>query len=433
MIFHPVQMRLSGFYIAIFLAVGTHMPYWPVWLSAQGMDAGAVASLITVGLMMRLVSGPVIGALVDRVGERRRPMIGLAVMALLCFASFTLADGYYGLLIVTILTMTFMPAMMPLIETLAVSTARRQGFDYGRIRLWGSLSFIVANLAGGVMLAQWGAHAILPTILFGLGLTIAAALMLPKDPGTDRSLQRGVKKTGVGVQRTVGDDAGPVPVSMPEPKRKGSLRVIAASPRFWLFAGSAALIQSSHALYYALGSIHFQAQGIDGELIGMLWAVGVIAEVLLFTVSSRMVGLFTPMGLLLIGGGAGGLRWGVMAFDPGLGILFVAQTLHALTFAATHLGTIHMIDRAVPEAYAVTAQSTFFTLSGGIGLGLVTILAGQLYEAHGGAAYGAMAATAALGAAGILTLSRVGTAGGLVKGPDDYALSPEPKPGQSVS
>lgn len=401
-----IQRRLAFFYVALFLVLGLHMPYWPVWLQDRGFDAREVAGLVALGLFMRVLSGPLLGAVVDGLGERRRPMVVLSALSLATFALFAVGATYPAVAVITVVSMTFYPALFPLIEALSVSQARERGFDYGRTRLWGSMAFVLANLAGGFVLRDLGAPAILPILLAGLALTTLMALALPSDRAA-ATVPRGPQRLAARLPAQ-----GPVPWrrllwrGMASAVRLSSLGVVASSFRFWLFALSAGLIQSSHAFYYGFSSIHWQSQGFSGDLIGLFWAVGVMAEILLFSVSGRVLARLGPVGLLALGGGAAVVRWSILASDPGLGVLVAVQMLHAFTFGATHLGTMHLIDRAVPAGYAVTAQSLYYTLSGGIILGLATVLAGDLYTAFAGQAFLAMTVMAAVGLTGVMLLAR---------------------------
>lgn len=377
------QIRLAIFYAAIFTMMGLHMPYWPVWLEHQGLQAADVGGLVAAGLMMRLVSGPLLGAIVDRVGERRRPAIVLAGLALLSFCLFLGVSGFWGLLAVTVLSMTFYPALLPLIETLAVASAREGGFDYGRTRLWGSLTFILASVAGGSLLARAGPDGILPAVIVALAFTLVAAFALPSDPPGE------ARAPGAG---------GP---------GASTLVVVVRSPLFWLFAVSGGLIQGTHAVYYGFSSIHWRSLGLGGDLIGVLWAIGVVAEIALFSVSGRILARLGPVGLLGVGAGAAVVRWTVLGLDPPLAGLVFAQILHAGSFGATHLGAVHLIDRAVPRRCAVTAQSLYFALAGGVVLGAITLGAGALYEAAAGAAYFAMAGLGLVALCGVGLLAHL--------------------------
>jgi PPP family 3-phenylpropionic acid transporter len=166
---------------------------------------------------------------------------------------------------------------------------------------------------------------------------------------------------------------------------------------FLLFLAAASLIQASHALLYAFGSLHWQARGFSGGTIGALWSVGVIAEIALFAVSGRVIAWCGTTRLLGFAGAAAALRWGFMAMDPPLWATGLLQTLHAMSFGATHLAAIHFLTHAVPEDRAATAQGLYAAVVAGLAMGSVMVASGPLYARLGGKAFGAMAGLALIG------------------------------------
>jgi MFS transporter, PPP family, 3-phenylpropionic acid transporter len=188
--------------------------------------------------------------------------------------------------------------------------------------------------------------------------------------------------------------------------RWAALGRLAADRGFWLFVVSAAALQASHQLYYGFGTLYWRALGFSDMVIGVLWAEGVVAEIVLFWYSAPLVARFGPLGLMALGGAAGILRWSLMGVFPGLGAAAVLQLLHALTFGASHLGAMHFIARRVPPGAAASAQSMYSALSAGFGSGLVMLAAGALYAAYGGQAYPFMALLSAAGLCGVLWLRR---------------------------
>jgi PPP family 3-phenylpropionic acid transporter len=178
------------------------------------------------------------------------------------------------------------------------------------------------------------------------------------------------------------------------------------APLYLLFLLAASLIQASHAVYYSFGTLNWRAQGIPDGAIGVLWSVGVIAEVALFAVSGRVIAYCGTARLLMLAGLAASLRWGVMAIDLPLVATALLQTLHAMSFGAAHLAAIHFLTHAVPEDRAATAQGVYAAIVAGLVLGTVTIASGPLYRALAGEAYAAMAVLALIGAASAFVLMR---------------------------
>jgi PPP family 3-phenylpropionic acid transporter len=185
-----------------------------------------------------------------------------------------------------------------------------------------------------------------------------------------------------------------------------AVRKVAGSGNFLLFIAAAGTVQASHALFYGFGVLHWQSLGISTELISILWSISIVAEVALFVYAGWLVRLLGPLGLILAGGIAAVVRWGSMALDPPIVALFVLQTLHALTFAATHLGSMHFIQQAVPREQAGTAQAIYAAVTGGLITAGAMLLSGAIYGPYAGLSYLAMMALASIGVMAGLILRR---------------------------
>jgi PPP family 3-phenylpropionic acid transporter len=353
--------RLALFYGAVFAALGILAPFWPVWLAGRGLDAEEIGIVLAMFLAVRVVANPAIAHVADRLGERRRPIVLLAGASTVAFALYAVTDGFWSIFAVTILFAAARAGVMPLGESLAMMTATERQIDYGRVRLWGSLTFIGGAAVTGEVLIGRDAEIVYWLSLAALAAAFFACLALP--------------------------DVRPPPAE----RRHLPFRALASQPQFLLFMVSGALIQGAHAVYYAFSTLHWQAAGHSSFTIGLLWAEGVIAEIILFAFSGRVVAAIGPAGLIALGGLAGAVRWAVTAETTDLAALIVVQTLHAFTFGATHLGSMHFITRSVPPALTGTAQGLYAAVVAGIGMGLATLAAGHLYGAYGGGAFHVMA------------------------------------------
>jgi PPP family 3-phenylpropionic acid transporter len=383
--------RLGVLYAALFLVVGCYLPYLPVWLKWRTLSADQIAILLATPLYIRIVFTPAISFVADLLGSRRGIVIVLAWGSLASFVLLWMSDGFWQMLLAIALLAVNWTTIMPLVETIAISGIRRSGLDYGRVRLWGSLTFIGASLAAGVVIQFWDAGTVLPMLMASTALLILGAYLVPRD-------LEAKPKTA--------------------PVRRLRLRhafALAHAPLFLLFLGAASMIQGSHALLYAFGSLHWRAQGFSGGTIGALWSIGVIAEVALFAISGRVIAYVGSMQLMVLAGGSAVLRWAVLAFDPPLWATGLAQTLHAMTFGATHLAAMHFLTYAVPADRSTTAQGLYAAVVAGLVLGSVTVACGPLYETFGGRAYAAMMLLAGMGTAAAALLRRRWQ-GGLVVG-----------------
>jgi PPP family 3-phenylpropionic acid transporter len=369
-------VRLSLFYIAIFAVFGVQLPYWPLYLSFRGLTPTEIGQVLAGGCLVRLLSNPLAGHLADRWGAPRRPIVALAVVCLVVTALFPLGSGFTGLLVLTLVSAAAFAALLPLADSLTMQTVASERADYGRIRLWGSLSFIAVAGLAGVVLVDAPPPAVLWSAVATLVLTVGAGLTLPT--------------------AATGRSAGPTP----------PLRPLLADPAFLLFLGATSLTQGSHMIYYGFATLHWQQAGLAGGAIGALWAEGVVAEVVLFAFGTRLIRWTGPRVLLSLAAGAAVLRWTVLAGTTAFLPLALVQPLHALTFAAGHLGAMHFIQRTAPPGLSARAQALYSSLTSGLASGVAMLFAGRLYEAFAGNAFLVMSALAAAGLALSLLLLR---------------------------
>ena len=378
----PMTVRLAAFYAASFLIVGIQLPFWPVWLSGRGLDASEIATVFAAALWAKVAVTPAIGALADRLGGRRAVMVGLAATALGFYVALLPAAGFWPILWLSLAAGVAQSALMPLGDSITLAAVRERGFDYGRIRVWGSVSFIVAALASGLILAVLPGAApgnrVLWLVLGGIALLLGACLALP-----------------------------PAGSPLAATARWAALAGFAANRRFWLFVVSASALQSSHQLYYGFGTLYWRRLGFSAPVIGALWAEGVLAEIALFWLGGRLTARLGPFGLMALSGIAGIVRWSLAGILPGLPAAAMLQLLHALTFGAAHLGAMMHLSRTVPPDAAASAQTLYAAVSAGLGSGLVMLGAGALYARFGGHAYLFMAGLSALGLAGVARLARL--------------------------
>ncbi|MBN9009042.1 MAG: MFS transporter [Rhizobiales bacterium] len=270
---------------------------------------------------------------------------------------------------------------LPVGEALALTGVRRFGLDYGRMRIGGSVAYIIANLGSGALLGIFHVEALFWFLIVAMGSSALVSATLPVTPKEVRAL----------------DDA-----SRPPPPRA---REILGHPGFFALVIAGGLIQASHAMLYGFGSIHWHGLGFSGLEIGIFWSTGVVCEITLFMVSTRAVRIAGPLGLVTLGGFVAILRWGLFATDPGFAGVMALMALHAFTFGATYAGNQHAIARLVPEEMTASAQAIYGSTSAILMAG-ATALAGPLYEAFGAHAFLAMIVPAAIGLAIIAALVR---------------------------
>jgi MFS transporter, PPP family, 3-phenylpropionic acid transporter len=389
-------LRVAMFFAALFLIMGLHLPFLPLWLDFAGLNATEIAVITAAPLFLRVLFTPLVALRADQTGQPRRYVMLLAVAATVLAALLLGVSGFWLIFTVVFAFTLCLSTMMPLTETIAVAGVKADGLDYGRMRLWGSLAFIGVGFLGGALIDATGPSIIVWLILLASAITMLAALWLPETQGAKRQAD----------------------VTTPGPSKllTADARRLVSSRMFLVFLLAVGAIQGAHAMFYTFGALHWRTLGHSTSLIGALWALGVLAEVVLFAYSTSVVRRFGPTLLVLIGGGAAVLRWTAMAFDPGLTFLIALQLLHALTYGATHLGAIHFIARAVPEGAAGTAQALYGTVAAGMMIAAATMASGPIYRSYDGLGYVAMTVLALVGTLAAISLWRTWDGGALWRG-----------------
>jgi PPP family 3-phenylpropionic acid transporter len=363
--------RFAVLFAAQFAAVGVMLPFLPPLMAARGLGPAEVGTILTLGALLRLVAGPLGGRVADALGRPRAVIAAGSAVAALAACLYGLAGGFAGLLAANLLFALAFACTVPLGDSLALRAAREEGWEYSRVRAAGSVSFIVMAGAAGWLAERAGVGQVAWLLAAALAAAAVAALALPGGAALPR---RGT----------------------------GAFRAVLALPAFRRVLVVSALIQGSHAAYYAFGSIHWAAAGVAESTIGLLWAWSVAAEVALFAWGRPLADRLGARGLALLAAAAGLLRWGIMAETVALPALILAQGLHAATFGAMHLATMRVMQQAIPAQVAGTAQTL---LAAGIGAAMMaaTLAAGQAYAALGAAVFWGMAGMCA--GAGVVLLA----------------------------
>jgi PPP family 3-phenylpropionic acid transporter len=370
-----LSLRLSLFYGAVFSVIGIQLPFWPLYLSGKGMSPAQIGQIMASAFFIKILTNPVIGHIVDKRGDRRLPLLALALVAAIASMAFAVADNFTALLVVTLVSSAAFTAMMPLGDSLTMLSAGTHRLDYGRIRLWGSLAFIATATLSGWLLVDAPRPAILWSVVAGQVLSVAAVWLLP-----DIRSQRAPPRQPLGA--------------------------LIASPAFLLFLATTSLTQVSHMIYYGFATLYWRGAGLSGGVIGALWAEGVVAEVILFAFGARLLSRFGPSQLMAAAGIAGALRWTVLALTTDPWALASVQFLHAFTFGANHLGAMHFINRAAPAGLSARAQGIYSSITMGVVPGLAMLVAGRLYEGLGGSAFLVTSVLSAAGAGLSVVLMR---------------------------
>ncbi|MDB5566933.1 MAG: major facilitator superfamily 1 [Tardiphaga sp.] len=358
--------RLALFYGAVFGSVGTYLPFFPVWLKAVGIDPSWIGLITAVPSVTRFTVLPFITGLAERHRALRAAMIATSFLTAIGFSIVGLLDQPLLIFIAFALTACMWTPLVPLTDGYALKGVARYGLDYGPLRLWGSAAFVVGALACGLLVEVIAAKHLIWVIAGMAGLGALASL---------------------GLQ--------PLTTPGPAPRALTSATALLRERGFLTIMAASALIQGSHAVYYTFASISWQGTGLGGLTIAALWALGVVAEIVVFALSPRFT--LSPALLVVLGGLSGVTRWLITAQQPPVAVLAVIQLMHGLTYGLTQVGIMGLLVRHVPGHLTATAQG-YLTACTGIVMSSAAILSGVIYARYGQGAYHAMALLALAGA-----------------------------------
>ncbi len=362
------SIRFSLSYALLMIGSGIQLPFLPLWLAAKGLSVTQIGTVVAAMMAVRVVGAPLFASLADYTKQRFWVIRGCAIAALVSYAALSVMPSFPLILAVGMLAATFFAPVFPLIEGFSVDSASTLGLDYGRLRLWASLSFLAGSLISGALLTIIPAAYTMALIAFAQGLTVVGTFILPPEP-----------KRTTPSHHTTSLELGQ------------ALNFLFAS-RFTVFLLAASLSNASHGMMYSLSAVYWTSLGFSTFQIGMLWAAAVLAEAGLFFFSNRVVADLGVARLLCVGLFGGSMRWIGMSFATNLYMFGALQALHCISFACSHLALMHFIRQNVPLNLRNTAQALYTAFAGGLLLSSVTWASGPLYTEFGGHAYLFMAA-----------------------------------------
>jgi PPP family 3-phenylpropionic acid transporter len=367
--------HLAALYGACFAVLGVSIPFFPVWLEQHGLGSAAIGMILAVSILMRALFAPLLMALADRGFGVRRLLVLSNIGAALAYAMLSAAGDALAIGLLVAVLAVAQAAVVPLSDHATTEAVRRDPrLHYGRVRLWGSIAFLAANIGSGYVVGAAGAGVVV-WLLAGLSLlSIAVAWIGP--------LPEPASGSGDATQ-----DAPEAPRLKPSPHT------------LWCVLAAAACIQASHAALYGFASIDWRTRGFPEPAIGSLWATGVVAEIVLFALLGPMMGRAQgAFRCLMLGGAAAVVRFSAMTVEPGLPATFALQALHGLSFGATHLGTMTALTLLAPPALRGRTQGLLSSTLAVVTAG-ASVLSGAVFRTAGPLAFAAMVPLAGLGIA----------------------------------
>ncbi len=356
-------LRFSLCYSLLMIGSGMQLPFLPLWLQAQGLNIPQIAAVVAAMTAMRVVGAPLFAAIADTTGRRFMVIRGCAVLSFLAYGLLSQMVTYKAIIIIGLVAAVLFAPVFPLIEGFSVDTSSRLGIEYGRLRLWASLSFLAGSLIAGALLTVIPAQDTMLLITGAQAVAIVATFILPPEPPTP-----------------------PHHIQVSALQLGPAFKFLFAS-RFTVFLLAASLSNSSHGMLYSVSTVHWTNLGFNTFQIGMLWAAGILAEATLFFSSGAILRRVPLSVLLCIGLTGAVIRWFAMAYVTDYSITCMLQVLHCVSFATAHLSLMHFIRLNVPVNLRNTAQGLYTAFASGLLLSSVTWASGPLYDRYGGHAF----------------------------------------------
>ena len=365
--------RLSSFYLCYFALLGSTAPFLALYFDHLGFSAARIGELVAIPMLMRCIAPNIWGWLGDYTGRRLAIVRFGAVCTLLTFSLIFISKSYAWLALVMALHAFFWHAVLPQFEVITLAHLQGQAARYSQIRLWGSIGFIITVVALG-RLFEWLSLDIYPVAL----VVIMAAIVISSLWVPNAQPLQGNRLAGEGFLKQL------------------------RSPGVLAFYLCVALMQMSHGPYYTFLTLHLERLGYSRGVIGMLWALGVVAEVLVFLVMSRILTRFSVRRVLMASFLLAAVRWVLLGtFAEFFWVLLFAQILHAATFGSFHAAAIHFVQRSFGARQQGQGQALYAALAG-TGGALGALYAGYSWNALGPAFTFSIASVAALAAAVII-------------------------------
>lgn len=353
------EVRLRVLFATLFLPNAINLSFFPLWLKYRGLDPIQISTMLALPVFVRLLTTPIFTYFADRSPERSYVLIVIGgisfVISLLLF--FPLSYGW--LMMVMLFLAMFWSPQVPIADSIALSGVNRYKIDYASIRIWGSMMFLALNIAAGFIIQRTNPGAAIPMLVLGFALIFIASFQIPRLGKRLRPFDQITAKTGNAILQ----------------------------PPVLLMLSATALIQASHGFMYSFGSIFWQTLGISAEQVGLLWAVQVLAEIILFQFYGRIFGGLKVHHVLVIAGLVAIVRWILFANAQSLHLGFIAlaliQSLHAFSFGATYLAMQSFLGRTIPEEQASAAQGLTVFIHG-IVMAIVMFASGPLFASFEG-------------------------------------------------
>jgi PPP family 3-phenylpropionic acid transporter len=346
--------RLSTFYFFFFAALGVFVPYWPLYLKSLNFSAIEIGELMAIVMGSKILAPYLLGWLSDHLQKRLIIIQVSLLFTVAAFAGVLTYQSYWWFVIVMMVFGFFWNASLPLFEALTLDHLSDNTSRYSHIRLWGSIGFIISVAALPLIIDENGI-ALLPLLMLSLWIANGVSSLLVKDK---------IEKTS----------------------HKGDTKMleIIKKPIVIALLLACALQSLSHGAYYTFFSIYLEDHGYSRSTTGLMWALGVFAEVVLFIIMHRLFSRYGAYRLFAVALLLTSIRWVLLAlWVDSLVMLLFAQLLHAASFGLFHATAISLTYQLFPGRLHGRGQALYAGISFGVGGALGNLMSGYTWDSLG--------------------------------------------------
>lgn len=346
--------RLSGFYFFYFASLGVFVPYWGLYLQWQGFSAQEIGELTAIFLGTRIIAPNIWGWIADHHGQHMKIVRLASIIGTLIFSAILLNNSYLWIAVVMLLFSIFWNATLPQFEANTLQHLGEQSHHYSKIRLWGSIGFIIAVSVLGVLFETISIEAMPIALIITMTGIWLVSLTVPESAARHLSLDH-------------------------QP-----LTQLLKQPTVLAFFAVCFLTLLSHGPYYTFYTIYLEQHGYSRTLIGQLWALGVIAEIVIFLLMHRWLPKYGIRLVLIISLILSTCRWLLIGFFPdNLTLILIAQLLHAASFGSFHAAAIAWVHQHFIGKNQARGQALYSSVGFGAGGVLGSLLSGYFWLSPG--------------------------------------------------
>ncbi|MFJ3460648.1 MFS transporter [Achromobacter spanius] len=363
-------IALHGFYFLYYGLQGVSIPFLPLWFASRGLDPALIGLIVATSFLPKILSTPIVAHVADQTGRAHALIASALAASLVLFVFYPFSQTSGWLLAITLLLNAVFPAVLPLMDRMAIASGRGQGNSYTVMRACGSLGFATVTVAGGYLIKTFDTDWVMWLSILLIVACLACVRLLPRA-------------------------ARPAANEAPADRTRLPMREVLRDRPLLLCIAAASLVQASNGFLYSYSTLHWTANGLSTAMISLLWVVGVTSEVLFFFLAPRILARTGAQWLILASAVMTAIRWAGLSATTDPALIAGLQLLQCFTLAGNNAAIMWYITRHVPAACKTSAIALYALLSGGVFMFASIQIGGAMYRSYAPGGFLVMAICAA--------------------------------------